>query len=75
MSHVCFVLLFHFIVSDYYITFIYMHCNIPLALLNNRLVISINGPISNITVGPGPISVIGSAFLQFNWLTFRIGIS
>jgi len=41
-----------------------MLCNIPPALLNNRLAIS--GPISNITVGPGPISVIGPAFLQFD---------
>ena len=48
----------------YYITFNYMPCTIPPALLNNRMTISIGGPISNITVGPGPISVIGPAFLQ-----------
>jgi len=56
---------------DYYITFNYMPCNIPPALLNNRLAISISGPIINITVGPGPISVIGPAFLQFDWLTLN----
>jgi len=50
----------------YYITFKYMPYNIPPALVNNRLAISISGPISNITVGPGPISVIGPAFLQFD---------
>ena len=49
-----------------YITFNYMPCNIPPALVNNRLVILISGPISNITVGPGPISVIGPAFLQLD---------
>ena len=38
----------------YYITFNYMPCNIPPALLNNRLAIWISGPISNISVGPGP---------------------
>ena len=43
----------------YYITFNYMLCNIPPALLNNRLALSISGPISNITVGPGPITLIG----------------
>ena len=45
-----------------------MPCNIPPALLNIRLAILISGPISYITVGPGPISVIGPAFLQFDWL-------
>jgi len=44
-----------------------MPCNIPPALFNNRLAISISGPINNITVGPGPISVIGPAFLQFDY--------
>jgi len=40
-----------------------MPCNIPPALVNNRLAISISGPIiSNITVAPGQISVIGPAF-------------
>jgi len=43
-----------------------MPCNIPPALVNNRLAISIGGPISNIAVGPGPISVIGTAFLQLD---------
>jgi len=64
-------------ISFYYITFNYMPCNIPSALLNIRLAFSISGPISNITVGPGtisvPISVIGLAFLQFDWLTFCVG--
>ena len=50
----------------YYITFSYMPCNIPPALLNNGLAIAISGPISNITVGLGTISVIGPAFLQFD---------
>ena len=38
----------------YYITIIYRPCNIPPALPNNRLAIVIGGPISNITIGPGP---------------------
>jgi len=48
-----------------------MTCNIPPALLNKRLAIEISGPRTNITVGPGPISVIGPAFLQFDWLTLN----
>ena len=52
-----------------------MPCNISPALLKTRLAMSISGQISNITVGPGPISVICPAFLQFDWLTFCIGIS
>ena len=52
-----------------------MPCNIPPALLNIRLAFSISSPISNITVRPGPISVIGPAFLQFGRLTFCVGIS
>ena len=36
-----------------------------------KLAISISGPISNITVRPGPISVIGPAFRQFDWLTLN----
>ena len=60
-----------------YITVNYMPCNIPSVLLNNRLAISISGPISYITVGPGlkVLICIGSAFLQFDWLTVCIGIS
>ena len=60
----------------YYIAFSYMPCNIPPTLLNNRLAISINCPISNITVGPGPkvLFFIGPALLQFDWLTFCEGI-
>jgi len=50
----------------YYITFNYMPYNIPPAIFNIRQAISISSPISNITVGPGPISVIGPAFLQFD---------
>jgi len=52
-----------------------MPCNIPQALLNIRLAFSLSGPIGNITVGPGPKSVIGPVFLQFDWLTFCVGIS
>jgi len=52
-----------------------MPCNIPPAQLNIRLACLISGPKSNITVGPGPISVIGPAFLQYDWLTFCVGIS
>jgi len=44
-----------------------MPCNIPPALFNNILAISISGPINNITVGPVPISVIGPVFLQFDY--------
>ena len=54
--------------SYYYITLNYMPCNIPPALLNIRLAILISRSIRNITVGPGPISVTGPAFLQFDWL-------
>jgi len=43
-----------------------MPWNIPPALLNNRLAISISGPISNITVGSGPTSFIGPASQQFD---------
>jgi len=47
----------------YYITN-YKPCNIPPAILNNRLAISISGLISNITVVPWPkLFFIGHAFL------------
>ena len=50
-----------------YITFNYKLCNISPALLNNRLAITISGPIRSITVGPEPkcyfLSVLLSCIL------------
>jgi len=40
-----------------------LNFNIPPALLDNRLAITISGPISNITVGPGP-KVLFFLFVQ-----------
>ena len=64
------LMLLHFI---YYITFNYKLWE---TLLNIKLTISISGPISKITIGPGPIVLffIGPAFLRFDWLTFRVGL-
>ena len=54
------------------ITFKYRPCNVQQALLNNRVELSISGPMSNcLTV----LFFIGAAFLQFYWLTFCAGIS
>ena len=58
-------------IDYYYITFNYRPCNIPPALLNNKLAISISSPINNITVGPGPISLFDPTFLQFDYLTLN----
>ena len=38
---------------NYYITILYKPCNISPAVPNNRLAISISGPISHITAGTG----------------------
>ena len=60
----------------YYITIIYKLWNILPALINIKLAISISGPVSNITIGPGPnvLFDISPAFLQFDRLTICVGL-